>query len=682
MFSFLLLLIIGGVSAEDISGDSSEVEFSCEIQQDISSSDVVSSDYLADSEVSQQSEISENVNDDVVDEIEPVGSIDNFDMSNNYDYSPSMEVKSVNPTTDVVEDEFVSIDNSISSISQEEEDMKVNVVNISIKDDNVNLNSKDDCLKVQKIEFDNTKLISCDYCIVTIIHDSISEIDSIDVPYEFNVLVSNPDLIIQSIQVENNGLIKLNLTNVNYYAEASESNKLGRDVTARENKLFNFRSVDSVFVITTEGILKLNSRTNEPVIEGIFDNIEYVSHDMDKEIYVGTESVINSDGKNVFNVVDTENVLFVSLIEGFDESISLDVLQEAVFHSKICKETYSGYTISKELLQYYPPTNKNGQTDKGNIVMDKDSNILGSINNEDEQNLKISNSNFDGLDLCNPLWFNFILKQSDGSLMSIYMRYNEDNFFIEDYNRTQTYNLISTLYGSAFSSGIVKSAYPDEIDEAIAADCQLSNQDLSNYATSESEGYTLKLENSSDDLISQVESDVIDGVTLSSFDDIDNEDLLESIAMNIEKDNTKTNLSAKIKACNCSNCNHFKCNCSNCNCSKMNCSNLNGSNHCNCSHSKEGRKHHGHKYHGHYRKIIRYETVRGVIDKISGSYGMLDDNSTDENSTDDNVTVVGKGPISIPKPIKPTNFNTLIISLAGILGLGILFGISHRRQEN
>ena len=62
-----------------------------------------------------------------------------------------------------------------------------------------------------------------------------------------------------------------------------------------------------------------------------------------------------------------------------------------------------------------------------------------------------------------PLWFNFLLKQDDGSLMSIYMRYNEDGtFFIGEYNGTQVYNInMTTLNNSALSGGISASAYPD-----------------------------------------------------------------------------------------------------------------------------------------------------------------------------------------------------------------------------
>jgi len=60
-----------------------------------------------------------------------------------------------------------------------------------------------------------------------------------------------------------------------------------------------------------------------------------------------------------------------------------------------------------------------------------------------------------------PLWFNFVLNQDDGSLMSIYMRYNEDGtFYIGEYNGTNLYNInMTTLNNSAVSGGISSEAY-------------------------------------------------------------------------------------------------------------------------------------------------------------------------------------------------------------------------------
>lgn len=688
MFSLLLIVLIGGVHAEDISGDStSETIVSDAIQTDISSCDIVSSNYLTDSEVSDSAQI----NDENSDEYEKVSStIDVDEMSNGYCISSDLESNAAtNPASfEVGKIKHMSIDYCVGSSFEEIDQVSSPALEVGNSQNipicyTLSCDFTDYGVTVPTAEVENCIDLSVDYS-NPINQDCTCAINPIDVSEELDFSITAQNCIIQKFVLENVDSIESILADVSSDIEASENSNLGRVVTTRDKNLSNFESVDVVFVITTEGILILNGKTSEPAIEGILDYAEYISHNIGEEVYLGSISggMSNSDWKEVFNAIGAENIVFVSLADGFNESISLYVLQEASLHRQICEEYNSGYTITKELLQYYPPAKEtlNGQTDKGNIiVMDKDSNLLGS-NSKDEQYLEISSANFNGIDLCNPLWFNFILKQSDGSLMSIYMRNNEDNFFIEDYNWTQTYNLISTLYNSALLSGISESAYPDGIDKAIAINYQWPSQDLSNYATSES-----KLAVQSQDYNESLGLEK-DSLSANSLEGINNEDLLKSVATNIDnaKDKTKTNINAKngiiLKTCKCPKCNHNRCNCSNCNCSKMNCFNLNNSKcHCNCS------NHHYKHWHWHndyeYSDYITYDYAGEVIDKIAGSYGMLADNSTDKNSTD-NVTASSKGPFNVPKPIEPTNFNTLIISIAGVLGLGILFGISHRRQEN
>lgn len=675
------MLFIGGVYAEDISCDVSETQV-CEIQNDISSSDIVSSNYLTDSEVSDAAPVSEECYEDT----EEASSTINVDkMSQDYCISSDLDNQiATNPAIDVGNSKEVSIDYSVDSDLEEIEQVTGPALEVGnnkfmsvdcIIDPNLEgCSIVDSTVAVGDFEF-----LSLD-CSDSINQYSISEVKSIDASDELDISISAQNCVIQENEIQNSGLIEYVLADVSSSKETSENSKLGRYVTTREYVIFKFESVGTVFVITTADVLKL-IEASETAVEGVFDNARYISHDNDvltlheilndaKEVYLGviSGSILYPDGKDVLNAFEAENV-FISLADGI-KSISLDVLQEADFQSQ-CEKTNSGYTITKELLQYYPPANK------GNIiVMERDSNLLGSYS-EDEQYLKISNSNY-GIDLCNPLWFNFILKQSDGSLMSIYMRHNEDNLFIDDYNGTQTYNLISRLYNSTLSSGMSEGAYG--IDEAIA-DNQCPNQSLGAYATSESKDADLSY-----DLYGLEE---ISGIKyLRSLEDINNEDLLKSVATNIDnaKNNTKSNINAnnncKFKSCKCANCNHLKCNCLNCNCSKMNCNKLNNTKcHCNCSHHshEKGRKHTWGHYPGH-DGYNGYEYVGDIIDKIGSSYGMLADNSTD-NSTNKNATVA-KGPFNIPKPIEPTNFNTLIISLAGILVLSVLFGISHRRQQN
>lgn len=681
----MLLVLISGVYAEDISCDDSEITVSDEIQMDISSDDIVSSSYLTDSEVSD----SVQINDEYSDEEKVSLNMDIDENSYDYSVSSDLECDVGNPAYEVGSIRDMSIDYSIDSYSDEDNQEVIPAVEVGnckfiLTDYAVVGDFAGDGVIEPTPEVGNCKFILID-CSDSINQDIACMITSIDISDELGISLSDENCIISENKLGILNSFESVLADVSSDIEASENSNLGRDVTARENKLINFESVDVVLVITTEGVLILNIKSSEPAIEGAIGKVGYIST---KEVYLGSisDEMSYSDVNEVYGAIGAEKVLFGSLIEGFNESISLYVLKEASFHRQICEETNSGHTIDKELLQYYPPADESliNQTNKGNIiVMEKGSDLLGS-NCEDKQCLEIS-SNFNGLDLCNPLWFNFILKQSDGSLMSIYMRYNEDNLFIEDYNGTQTYN------NSALSSGISESAYPDGIDKAIAI-IQWPNQE-NNYATSESSGVALGQEFNDNETLN-LENDILNESgtnVLSSLEDINNEDLLKSLAANIDsaKDNTKTDKKSKLKICKCLKCNHKKCNCSNCNCSGMNCSKLKNSKcYCNCS-GTHHEKHEWHSNHGYdyyydygYGKNLKYEYIEEVIGKIGDSYGMLADNSTDDNSTDKNVTAAHQGPINIPKPVAPTNFNTLIISLAGILVLGVLFGISHRRQNN
>lgn len=663
MFSLLLIFIIGGVYAEDISCDAdSEIQVS-EYQAEISSDDIVSSNYLTDSEVSHTSQVDDGINEGGSDDTEEISSTINVDEMS-YDYSVSSDLEDKEALSPALEEvgnsKVMSIGYSVASASDLEENNQVEIPTVDVgnskfisMDYTVSSSLEDGGVVIPSVSLGNYEFMTVD-CSDSINQCPTNEINSIDNSDELCISISAQNCMIQ--EGLNNFDLYECIVDVSSDVEASESSRLGRIVITSEK--LNFESIEDVFILTEEGMLKLDCKISEPVIKGIFDAVRCISHG---EVYPGIISgcMQNSDIKEIYCAFETEGLKFINFVDGFDNSIGLNVLHKTDSYSQ-----NPGCTIAKELLQYYPPANK------GNIiVMEDDSNLLGSYD-EDEECLGISYADSDGIDLCNPLWFDFILKQSDGSLMSIYMRYNEDNLFIIGYNWTQTYNLMSTLYNSTLSSGMSKSAYPDRIDKAIDTD-QWYDQELSNYATSES--------------INAVQSQDLSSINvLSSLEDINNEDLMKSIATDIDnaKDNTKTNICAKnctkCKSCkcvnfNCSKCN-LKCNCSNCNCSKCNCSK------CNCSH--HGRKHHSHGHHEHgYRKYIRYEYIGDVVNKIGDSYGMLADNSTDENSTD-NVTATTKGPFNIPKPVEPTNFNTLIISIAGVLVLGVLFGISHRRQQN
>lgn len=63
-----------------------------------------------------------------------------------------------------------------------------------------------------------------------------------------------------------------------------------------------------------------------------------------------------------------------------------------------------------------------------------------------------------------PLWFTFVLKQDDGKLMSLYVRYNDvdDTFFVGSLNGSHINNInIETLNNSDLVSELTVSVFPD-----------------------------------------------------------------------------------------------------------------------------------------------------------------------------------------------------------------------------
>ncbi|WP_304123965.1 FmdE family protein [Methanosphaera cuniculi] len=62
-----------------------------------------------------------------------------------------------------------------------------------------------------------------------------------------------------------------------------------------------------------------------------------------------------------------------------------------------------------------------------------------------------------------PLWFTFVLKQDDGKLMALYVRYNENNntFFVSDYEGSHINNINIEALNNSNMSSISSVAFPD-----------------------------------------------------------------------------------------------------------------------------------------------------------------------------------------------------------------------------
>lgn len=233
-----------------------------------------------------------------------------------------------------------------------------------------------------------------------------------------NISVSAPGYITQYkfVDVNSTSPIKVDMM-------ASESYKLGYEITAKADSLLDFKNADGVLAITTAGVPKLNGQTSEPAIDGILNYAtEYISYGRGnilmlrqtavdpidfcfivkkgnelnaaiftngnkKEVYLGTisEYMTTSQWNALYKAVGGENAFsFASLANGWYDGVTFDVLQEAAFHGHICEGTLGGYTITKALLQYYPPIQEtgNGKQSPGDITSYKVLGIPGDSSND------------------------------------------------------------------------------------------------------------------------------------------------------------------------------------------------------------------------------------------------------------------------------------------------------------
>ena len=244
------------------------------------------------------------------------------------------------------------------------------------------------------------------------------KINSTGIADKINVSISAPGYLTQYKLVDSKSVSPVNVKML-----ASDSYKLGHDVTAKADSLLDFKNADAVLAITTAGVPKLNGKTSEAAIDGILNYATgYVSYGrgnilmlrqtavdpidfcfvtkkgnnlnaaiflngQTKEAYLGTisEYMTTSQWNALFKAVGGENAFsFASLANGWNDGVTFDVLQEAAFHGHICEGTLGGYTITKALLQYYPPIKEtgNGKQSPGDITSYKVLGIPGDSAND------------------------------------------------------------------------------------------------------------------------------------------------------------------------------------------------------------------------------------------------------------------------------------------------------------
>ena len=304
----------------------------------------------------------------------------------------------------VIAQDSIAIDNQYNLASSDVSSVAASNANTSRIDVKVTYEYADDAIS-PTIKVNDKSVISKEFNSASKIYNV--EFNSADILDKLNITVSAPGYLTQ-YKLVTPELDNSILASVTFDLQASESYKLGRDVTAQADKLLDFKNADDVLAITTAGVPKLNGKTSEEAIEGILNYATgYISYGRGnilmlrqtavdpidfcfvtkkgktltaaiftnastKEVYYGTisESMSHSEWNTLLKTIGGENAFsFASLANGWYDGVTYDVLQEAAFHGHICEGTLGGYTITKALLQYYPPLKEagNGKQSPGDI---------------------------------------------------------------------------------------------------------------------------------------------------------------------------------------------------------------------------------------------------------------------------------------------------------------------------
>ena len=213
----------------------------------------------------------------------------------------------------------------------------------------------------------------------------------------FNVIVRAPGYIdqTQQVAVSQAGTDPEFIGTADFDMQATDSYKIGRNVTAAADNLLHFATADDVLCITTAGLAYHNGTTTEDCLEGILngsngeitygqgnlltfqstrtDPLEFCFVSMIGDSltaayytytdgalvlsYYGTFSAITQDlwDNTISPTLGDRAFGYVSLANAWKEGLSTDILRQAAYHGHVCLGTISGQAMISLLLKYYPP---------------------------------------------------------------------------------------------------------------------------------------------------------------------------------------------------------------------------------------------------------------------------------------------------------------------------------------
>ena len=167
----------------------------------------------------------------------------------------------------VIAQDSIAIDNQYNLASSDVSSVAASNANTSRIDVKVTYEFADDAIS-PTIKVNDKSVISKEFNSASKIYNV--EFNSADILDKLNITVSAPGYLTQ-YKLVTPELDNSILASVTFDLQASESYKLGRDVTAQADKLLDFKNADDVLAITPAGVPKLNGKTSEEAIEGILN---------------------------------------------------------------------------------------------------------------------------------------------------------------------------------------------------------------------------------------------------------------------------------------------------------------------------------------------------------------------------------------------------------------------------
>ena len=190
--------------------------------------------------------------------------------------------------------------------------------------------------------------------------------------------------------------------NLVFNLKATDTYKIGYDITADADKRLDFKNADEVLVITTAGLTRIDGTTTEDVLDGIINaadgfitygqgniltlsairtdptNFAFVVKKANgltmafyrnatlAPVYVGTVDSANMNAnkwKELQKLLGSEDAYsYVSLANAWAAGLPSDVLTQAAYHGHVCTGLISGQAMIHTLLKYFPPRGENGVT--------------------------------------------------------------------------------------------------------------------------------------------------------------------------------------------------------------------------------------------------------------------------------------------------------------------------------